>query len=129
MDQTTSINFFSLGCFAVSAAMSFVFFMRERDKAALYLDLLRKALGSPDEEEREIRRVIKILTWERDALRQERDFFEARVNAINKWRHKLPEREQKEICDILANGKVGKGYPKMGYPSDDSTFTHGTKDE
>lgn len=119
MDQTTSINFLSLGCFAVSAAMSFVFFMRERDKAALYLDLLRKALGSPDEldyvrrvlgfEEVEIRRVIKILTWERDALRRERDFFEARVTAINEWRHKLPELEQKEICDILANGKVGKG--------------------
>jgi hypothetical protein len=111
MDQTTSINFFSLGCFAVSAAMSFVFFMRERQKAALYLDLLCKALGSPDEsdflrrvllelEEGKILLVIKIL--------RERDFFKARVNAINDWRHKLPEREQKEICDILANGKLGK---------------------
>lgn len=60
---------------------------------------------------------IKSIEWlfETDRKRElkrlirERDFFEARVTAINEWRHKLPEREQKEICDILANGKVGKG--------------------
>lgn len=62
-------------------------------------------------------KALKSLKWlfdtdrkrELKRLIRERDFFEARVTAINEWRHKLPEREQKEICDILANGKVGKG--------------------
>ncbi len=39
-------------------------------------------------------------------LIRERDFFEGCLNAINEWRHKLPEQEQKEICEILADRKV-----------------------